>query len=503
MNSNNPANEFLSTILFIDDDADKNNKKSGSISFDFNKFASEFAKKGKLCTLYSPKSMDDISICIEMAKKADVTVLDWGIYFPISNEIASTEDVASDTRGEFSIQILTSVLRNCRNQLKLFLIYTNESIYHVYQDIKEKLKDSGLTPTDCIEKDHLLIFNSVRIYFRKKNISDIEEKNQQDLLTAEQVPSFLLDKFINMNNGFLPEFALKCATLIKENIFEILNQFSKDMDYAYFDHKSCTIDIDSSLDILFSIYSNVLSELLLSQSDNFSLLEEKWLKIYIDTISDNCKEKQNIKRLLGIESFSSNKEHDDKVANACKNHPVAHSLLNDETKLLESFIKFAKLSHICVEFSINEDKPQPLSLGTIIQDKSNSLFYLCIQQRCDSVRINGGERKFLFLPLSKKCIKELNLRKQNITVILDRDMTFELKSKSFDIHTIIFSTSNSIIEPKKINDEWIYSDKTNKQYKYCGRVNEIHSLRIARKYAETLSRIGLDDFEWFRILGEK
>lgn len=500
--SSNPSDEFLSTILFIDDDADKNNdEKSKTIYFDFNKFTGEFAKEGKLCTLYAPKRMEDVNICIRLAKNADITVLDWLIEFPLPDNVDPTADVESDIRGKFAIKFLHSILDACKNQLKLFLIYTNESVENVFFEAKKSLQENGIE-TESINEEYLLKFHSVRIYFRKKDIdSKIDGKSPNGLLPVGKVPSFLMEKFKNMNSGFLPEFAVKCATLIKENIFEILNQFSEDIDYAYFDHKSCIKDTDSSLDLLFSIYSNVLNELLLSQSDDFLLLEKKWLNFYIQKINDNCTVKKEIKCLLGIEPFSSTESQSEKVKQACKKHPVACNLLNEDSKRLESFVKFAKLSHLCVDFSINDNKPHILTLGTIIQDKSNDSFFLCIQQRCDSLRIEEGKRKFLFLPLNKKDIK-LTSRKQNIAVILCSDVALELKSKSFDIHTIIFSTDKSVIEPKYVNDEWIYSDITQKQYKYCGRVNEIHSFRIVRKYAESLSRIGLNEFEWFRILGE-
>lgn len=500
--SSNPADEFLSTVLFIDDEADNyNEKKNKIISFDFNKFTEEFAKNGKLCTLYAPKCMEDVDICIRLAKNADITVLDWLIDFPLPDNIDPTADVESDIRGKFAIKFLHSVLEVCKNQLKLFLVYTNESVESVFNEAKQKLQENGIE-TENINEEYLLKFHSVRIYFRKKDIdTKIDGKLSKGLLPVDEVPVFLTKEFENMNHGFLPEFALKCSTLIKEIIFEILNQFSDDIDYAYFDHKSCIMDADSSLDILFNLYSNVLYELLVSQSNDFLLFEKRWMNIYIKKIKDDCSEKKDIKCLLGIEPFSSTDEHKKKVGSACKRHPVVHNLLDDESKMLESFVKFARLSHLCVDFSINDNKPHILTLGTIIQDKSNGLFFLCIQQRCDSLRIMDGERKFLFLPLCKKDIS-ITSKKQNISIILGTDIAFEVKSKSFDMHTIIFSTDKHVVESKYINNEWIYLDKEQQQYRYCGRVNEMHSLRIVRKYAESLSRIGLDEFEWFRILGE-
>ena len=217
--SSNPADEFLSTVLFIDDEADNyNEKKNKIISFDFNKFTEEFAKNGKLCTLYAPKCMEDVDICIRLAKNADITVLDWLIDFPLPDNIDPTADVESDIRGKFAIKFLHSVLEVCKNQLKLFLVYTNESVESVFNEAKQKLQENGIE-TENINEEYLLKFHSVRIYFRKKDIdTKIDGKLSKGLLPVDEVPVFLTKEFENMNHGFLPEFALKCSTLIKEII---------------------------------------------------------------------------------------------------------------------------------------------------------------------------------------------------------------------------------------------------------------------------------------------
>lgn len=502
MTSSNPAAEFLSTILFIDDEATKGAENHGNSYFDFNKFADDFTREGKLCTLFSPEKCDDLNICLKLADKADVTILDWFINFPIPDDVDNTEDADSDVRGKFAIDFLISILKKCRNQLKLFLVYTNESIESVFNDAYTKLRKVEDIRKDDSD-DYLLSFKSIKIYFRKKNISDEPDgKSSKGLLNPEQVPSFISSKFASMNNGLLPEFALKCASSIKENTFEILNLFSSDMDYAYLDHKSCISDTDSSISILFNLYSSVLKELLSSQVNDFSLLEEKWVKFYISKIDEGCSIKRDIKCVLGLESYPTKEEYEKKVDSAGKKHFVGKQMLTDEAKLIDAFVKFAKLTHLCVDFSINEDKSHILSLGTIVCDEEHN-FYFCIQQRCDSVRINGKRRKFLFLPLIEKKIENINSNGKKISIILDKDMAFEIKNHSFDIHTIFFESDVGCVESEYINGDYVFSDCEGKKYKYLGRVNEMHALRIARAYGEKLSRIGLDDFEWFRRLGSK
>lgn len=499
-----PADEFLNTILFIDDEAAKDVENQDKSSFDFNKFAEGFTRKGKLCTLFSPQKNEDLEICLKLADKSDVTILDWYIYFPASADADNTEDADSDVRGKFAIDFLVSVLRNCKNQLKLILIYTNESIESVFNDAYDKLSKEEINIRKDDSDEYLLSFKSIKIFFRKKNIStEPNGKSLKGLLDPESVPSFISSKFSSMTHGFLPEFALKCASSIKENSFEILNLFSSDMDYAYFDHKACIPDTDSSLSILFNLYGNILNELLSSQINEFSSIEKKWMKFYFEKINDDYPHKREIKCVLGLEPTSSEQEYKKNVEKARKKHFVGQYMLNDEDKLTEAFIKFAKLTHLCVDFSINENKLPVLSLGTVVLDEKEHIFYLCIQQRCDSVRINGEKRKFLFLPLIQKGVRRIDSKDQKISIILDKETAFEIKNNSFDIHTILFESNTDSIESKYIDNGCFFIDCEGKKYKYLGRVNEMHALRIAKIYSEKLSRIGLDDFEWFRCLGPK
>ena len=493
------ADEFLSTVLFIDDEAVKKTEDNIAGVFNFKNLANKFASRGKLCTFFSPEKQEDLKTCIELADKADVTILDWFINLPISDDIDSAEDVPSDIRGLFATDFLLNVLQKCRNQLKLFLIYTNESIEAVFNDAYNKLceKEKDIVKDDS--EDYLLKLQSIKIYFRKKN-TELEPngKSLKGLLDAEEVPEFIINKFSKMNHGFLPEFALKCASVIKENIFEILNLFSADMDYAYFNHKFCIQDAESSLSILFNLYCNVLNELLFSQSEDFSSIEKGWIVSYVKDENEYGGKKESKQQNFAQESCSSN----ERLKNACIQHFACKELIKDDTKL-DAFVKFAKLTHLCADFSINATSPRILTLGTVISDIENTACYLCIQQRCDSVRINGEERKFLFLPLERKEIKTLTANSnKKISIIFDKQTAFKIKNKSFDIFTIQFQGNKDCVKSEYINNNWIFTDCNKRKYKYLGRVNEMHSLKIVRTYGETLSRIGLDDFEWFRQLGK-
>ena len=74
------ANNFIQNILFIDDKAYK--EDSTNNAFSALDVSNAFAKTGKICAIYAPKSVSDIDSYNVILKKADVVILDWYLINP-------------------------------------------------------------------------------------------------------------------------------------------------------------------------------------------------------------------------------------------------------------------------------------------------------------------------------------------------------------------------------------------------------------------------------------
>jgi len=161
---------------------------------------------------------------------------------------------------------------------------------------------------------------------------------------------------------------------------------------------------------------------------------------------------------------------------------------------------FAKLTHYKSLFLPQNVAPK-LTLGTIIRSQSNNdSYYVCIQQRCDSVRLKKDEeRKFLFLPL----IKTENGKFHIITPDGDK---LKLDKKSYSIKTIKFKCNCDEGEVKGIvsdQGKFIFKEiyEQGDTFEWILDLKDLHSQRIVTNYVSSLSRIGLDESEWLRIAG--
>jgi len=195
---------------------------------------------------------------------------------------------------------------------------------------------------------------------------------------------------------------------------------------------------------------------------------------------------------------------------------IAELFWYEDVDIEKSIIEFAKLTHH--KNVLRPLRAPVLTLGTIVKLKphknsSNTTqeqefiddfeYFVCIQQKCDSVRLGEKKRRFLFLPLRKRDNAKLKER----YIIIGKEI-YGLDSNTYELKTIQFqcaSKGDSVVKAKedKETKEWYFSSIYGEKIIWCFDLKEVHALRIAHEYSSKLSRIGLDESEWLRNLGQK
>lgn len=119
---------------------------------------------------------------------------------------------------------------------------------------------------------------------------------------------------------------------------------------------------------------------------------------------------------------------------------VSPTSLYDIDKSSESNFVFARLTHHKSLFRPNFKKPN-LTLGVVVKGVKNpNKYWVCIQQKCDSVRIKKDqERKFLFLPLTP--LEEESLK--TFHFLTPDNKKLALTKTSYEIKTIKFKNDSS------------------------------------------------------------
>ena len=491
----NLVNEFIRSVLCIDDEAYSENGNLNS-----KQIVDSFASEDILCTLYSPSSSaDDLIKCINLAKKADVLILDWRM-FDVRPDKLDSEDISPDCRGQFAKEIIQRLVRECQFQAKLIIVYTAETRVDIVAQTKETLQKATKQEVICFEDKNVLSFGAFRIVFVRKG--EKPTTNDHKLYFDEShLPAFVLREYADMTSGLLQQFGIFALNLIRNNTNEILAVLSSDSDYAYLVHKATQVHKNDSINLIELIFVDLIRNLISSNINEFENIEKKWLanvlddsnkeSIFIDNdykYPDNVTRKERIRFIKNIfGKFDSIKTSDD------------------------GFFKFASLSQLRIPLPHNQNTIPSLSLGTILEcvesstEIEDSRYYLCIQPMCDSVRLTEP-RSFLFLPLVKlQPIDIYKIEKSDVEIIVNKDLYFRVDIQAYNITKIKFAPSNSSDRAQaKFEDcRYVFSDVDDNKYLYLGELSETYAWRVVSRFAAQLGRIGIDEFEWLRLLKNK
>ncbi|PDP66541.1 hypothetical protein CLI78_04120 [Porphyromonas gingivalis] len=530
------ANEYLQNIVFLDDKAFRSNvvadskQNNSQHAFDSFEISKAFAKEKKVCAVYNPLKESDIEDFKQISKKADVVILDW--FIEIQNEEAGEDPTADadeeDPRGQYTKQIINELVNSSGNGgLKLIVIYTGEDILeeitqNIYDHISLSNQQFELDQNNCEVHS-----SNIRILVRAKCSGDEEDKrfNQRSqlkdkILNYEDLPSFILNEFTRMTSGLLSNFALLSLSIIRNNSHKVLSLFSKELDAPYLGHKAILPVQNDSEDLLLKLFGDTISDLLHYSSISHKIQNEL-IDIWIDSnINDeeftvSGKNFQRTKVLLKTLIHSEKENLEERFDDFFYGSSLSKSdkKIYRESKSTELFLNnayqdkkdkinsdFAILTHHKSLFLPINTAPK-LTLGTIIRSTTNQdNYYVCIQQRCDSVRLKKDEeRKFLFLPLIKT-------NNDKFHIITPDGTKLRLNKKSYSIKTIKFKCNCEEREVKgtksedgKFTFKEIYEQGDT--FEWVLDLKDLHSQRIVTNYVASLSRIGLDESEWLRIAG--
>ncbi len=497
------ANNFIQNIVFIDDKAYKEDTTNNA--FSALDVSNTFAKTGKICAIYAPKSISDIDSYNVILKKADVIILDW--YLNIEKDVAQIADPEADDdndepRGQFTLRLISNLVAQT-GMLKLLIVYTGETdLFGITDSIYQKIDQDIFEKKDCSIQS-----SNIRILVRAKSQdSEVQFAHNPELkdkiVSYESLPTLIVEEFADMTNGLLSNFALSSISAIRNNTSRMLSVFSPKLDPAYLGHKILLENTFESKQLLIKLFGDAISELLETTDIDTNDWVDNWIdnRITDETININGvhinKSKDLLKKMLGSEQprlkskykEASGKDMSNKDEGKLQSHTIklfAYYGIDVD----KSNVDFAILTHHKNIFQPAIKAPI-LTLGTIVKSVNNK-YYICIQQKCDSIRIKD-ERRFLFLPLEET---------GEYPLIVNNDLKLFTIKSSFALKTVKFKPKEgaTIIQASKIENKYVFLSFYEETYEWVADLKEMHAQRIVNNYCAQLSRVGLNESEWLRL----
>ncbi len=516
------ADNFIQSVLFVDDEiyTDKNDTEH---NLDAKELITAFSKARKLCALNNPRNEGDFNDVIEIAKSADITVLDWKMDLPRTEENETNEEAdveEDDPRGTFTLRLINEILSDHEsvNTFKLVLIYTGEvGLSDIVEKIETEFKKFDLIK----ESNNIIGKKNIKIIVAGKPSLIGKFKHAQEfedwILNYDQIPNFLLTEFTKMTQGIISNVALQAITGIRNNTFELLSKYNTGLDPAYLSHRAMLTNPDDADNLLLSAIRDSLDSIL--RYANISEICD--INSVMDWIDSNDFDDHTIKinkfdlnigkdqlgkwqeygyREFFKNEFKSQKNSelpDEKVDNFGLNNLYKEAPKLFMPKDIDSngiHEDFAILTHLSSSLENIPKQPPILSLGTVV--RKNTIYYLCIQQPCDSVRISNETRRFRFLPL-EVCDKKFNIIYKNKK---NEYIKLKLKnSNSFDLLTFSFNPNQKgFIKARKDKNRFYFKDKKGDDYTWILDLKISHAQKFLNEFAAKVSRVGLDESEWLR-----
>lgn len=513
----NVVDRFLQNILFIDDNAYQTEKKINA--FDANEISSIFAQKGKLCTIFAPATTEDLGFCKTLFSKSDVVVLDWYLNIENTQQIADAEaDVeAEEPRGIYTLELIKNIVEDAtEKKLKLIIVYTGDGakLYGITKDIHEAIATDANYTID--EKRCQVSSANVTILVRAKDNGEKDQlKYNQDLQSKivkyEDLPDFITAEFARFVGGLLPNFAMSTIASIRNNTSNIIGVFSKDIDPAFLGHYVSIPDCNDAISMLPKIFGTAVANLIedeelpfkewilawvKTRENNNVTIHDEEIEIKTDKLLEFVESTKSFKKKLK-NSFGINIEYNEyEKEDAYKKNSI--KMFTEDGFDLSNY-KWAKLVQHSNLFS--SPKNHRLTTGTIIKYKAEEedkwKYLICIQQSCDSVRISEKERPFLFLPLVQGIKGEAVVVGEQDHLIVDN------KSYSIKLHRFSPNKNNANITAElKENGEYVFEDTDGKKFVWVAELKELFAQHIVSAYASQLSRVGIDNSEWIRLIGK-
>jgi hypothetical protein len=508
---------------------------AGQAAFHPREIVASFAKKGVVCALYEPATdfkTDEDSEVFKLCQAADLLILDWDFH---KDEGARMRDLV--------VALVEQSRRVVPHHSRLVVIYTTTpSLAKAASGILDGLEKAGMKPAPAdgglrmdVEATRIVVLGKV----------GIERSTEETAFTVseEKLADRVLDEFVRMNVGILPALALLGMAAVKRNSRRILAKFSPDMDGAFLLNRALVSHSEEAFDLLPPL---MVEEFLAVVQDQFGKVGE---------LSGVVSE-----RVTGMtiaypdkawsrETETKNEEGRKVTAQVTQEEfaAVARALLTQGVKGLKDYKNFLEVKKLSTDWkslargvdadlvkalrkavdaggkqtserlaalfnarTYYDQQARILTLGTIVrlagQNGGEAEHWVCVVPVCDALRLKSDQPyDFPFLRLWEGISGQRGGAGCVVEDIKQALVELVAPAKIRDLRIQSFTPRNGagvVIAERDGAGFWLVADD-GKRYEWVGQLKAAHAQRLANNVGQALSRVGLSEAEWVRVMCER
>ena len=495
------------------------------------------ADRGIMCSVFAPKgdSPQNINDHVERANKlascSDAIILDWDL---------------KGAGGSHTARKIIKLIVSPDQGMRLVIIYTKErSIGRILEDIKAELCE-GVAP--ILDTDELVVDKeNATISIAGTRISALNKPGTlhpevDGIVVAErELPERIIREFAALSQGLLPSIALHSIAAVRESTFHLLATLSSEFDPAIIAHRCLLPNPEDAEDFCLDLISDEMRSAMsvrsvgrsfasakdfierakvLSNDDTFGFqnigenfhftLEE--MEKSVNEGSSGSKDAVAKSLARWQKKFS---ESGKKPNFGAKNKILESLLGGNEVEALSINMKFSRLAGLKREAYGTRFLPEgwrpTLILGSIIKDEVSNELLLCVQPRCDCVRLKGP-RSFPFLALTSERPAGHNF----VAIALRAN-----PDESASLHYVAPVPHQQILIPFKPTEDGRVvakdkvfvdcpkggaakekaknqKDSASRRYLWIADLKDIRAQQVVSILAGRQGSVGIDEYEWLR-----
>jgi hypothetical protein len=382
------------------------------------------------------------------------------------------------------------------------------------QDLQGTLKQEGAALVS--EDTRIVVLNKTRT----PDSADREE------VPEEALPARLVAEFAHLSRGLLASFALSSVAAVRRGAHHVLSLYASEVDGAFVAHRCEIPHPDDSkafaLDLISSELRNLIEIDDVAETTLGAPIVEAWLdrKIqgghkfqsdYAEIPSDE------VKKLIdgGVESLKQSKaaqhvpgDKDKKADKKIKAGALARVFYQSAGEAEHSVRRLSRLSTFQRETTRTRLPPEwrpKLTLGSVIQrieQEGDGDLLLCVQPRCDSIRLTGRTA----FPFQTIAIETPGF---NLVVPSpngeDKEVWVNLKPRDAKMIEFDPDEQRRAVFASR-NDEttaFVFVDALQARYVWVGDLKAMKAQLWATELGARVQAVGMEEFEWLRLASDR
>jgi hypothetical protein len=463
-------------------------------ALDAKTIINEFAQLGLVCGVIRPENDEDIGPVVSAAaKRADVLVLDWWMH----GDAGATSKAIIGQLAESNDQ---------QDRMRLVIIYT------AAQDLRSVAEEVGRSLDGAEVVRNRVMAGSIRLVVLAKPETKVDPSLAEDVVPFEAFPARVVKEFASAVEGLLSNVAFAALAAIRRNTHRMLNRFDRSLDPAFLGHRMLLPDPEDAerhlVEMILQEFSAVLESAAVGQRADYEAIRQLVSEsvLVVDDVEKlsvfAARSGMSISELAmwfvkeGVsypECGLSLKERKDIRGWASSIFAFGPSESGDVSSDIGkewSMLMFNKLQY--------GSRCPELRLGVVVHDANAETFMLCIQPVCDSVRLMGPT-PFPFLPL-----EEVSGGSDIVVYFAGKYHLLNVKVKLRDLLMVPFDPAGDASGVKAVRSadgvgwEFVPTSGEGARLDWVAELRDNFAHKFANRFAESASRVGTDDPEFFR-----